>query len=645
MEGGFNGWLQAFKVEGNLAFHTRISLKQATTITVQLIGKWVSCQPGRGQRIQPRAIAGPAFRDLSASTKLPGSVLTFELPDGEHDIRIVVTPVSFRRDRVPGLNIIWDPKKNWPQCLCWQDCEGNPWRKPSRFAVKTSDEVVLLTKQGQVSRQAWDLGLTSLVGMDIEDRNSLAWILSGAQQDGALTLTLDARLQALAQEKLEQQILDLWGAADPYAAKRRGAVVLLDADTGAILAATTYPRLRSGVHPWDLRAFARYYPGESLRTFRPWQGVDAHNAPGSTFKPVVAMAAINAVGSGAPQADRIKKFLKGYSRKAIHKSGLTLDCAAYNPFQGICYASRNIPGSRKVVQNFKRHSLGSGFKPGDETLGLKQAIRESINVWFVRLGWLMDGGPARAYDTAMRNLRQGQIPPDRPDFFLGAMARTLGFNGPGLDLLANLDEDIPLYRTRPGLRSEGDTLFGAIGQLNLINPEERGLQQILTQNAFGQGMTATPLQMARVAAAVATDKLPHPYLVGAYNGRILEPPPGKELGFDPGKLEGLIPFRFDGMALLRAGMKAVPETGTARTAFKKHPDRTRVYGKTGTADVTETDRSFNTTWFIGWREPVQEGERRIAFACMVSHATGKGSNTGGSVAAPVVAKILDGYRF
>ena len=106
--------------------------------------------------------------------------------------------------------------------------------------------------------------------------------------------------------------------------------------------------------------------------------------------------------------------------------------------------------------------------------------------------------------------------------------------------------------------------------------------------------------------------------------------PAPELGADPALL-----------TLLREGMKAVPEVGTAAGAFAQSPEfRCRVYGKTGTAEIDKS-KSFNSAWFIGWMEPAQAGERRLAFACMMTHATGP-LRTGGGACAPIVNRMLSG---
>ena len=636
MKPGFHEWIGAFTEIGAIKFSTKIQINTPKTVTIQLIGKFLNVSASSclktDIKTKQRKINGkqnPAFQELKSSETYPGCEITIPLSKGEHTISIIAKPVEFYKNKIPGYNISWAYKKSWPECIAWQDTSKKKSKKPSVFSVETSDGIKLLTPEGTLTNKIWETGLSPIIGSYKGERNTLSGLLSSAKHNGNITLTIDYKLQNIVKTALETQIQELW-KNDKYAELRRGAVVLLDADTGEILAAFSYPKLQAGVNSWDLKAFATYYPSKSLQVFRPWKGIDRHNAPGSTFKPVVAMSAILAIQDNISNKNDIEKFIIGYSKKQFSKSGITISCAGYNPLTRKCYTSRRISSNKVVVSNFKNFPVGRGFTTHkDKILGLREAIRDSINIWFVRLGQLVDGEKAKSYDIKRKKLLENQPLPERPRFYLGQMAKKLGFQFQSMDLLFNLKDHIHLERNIPANKREGDSLFAVTGKMSLLDEKKQGLEKILAQTSFGQGITASPLQMAKIAATIATGKLHKPYIVKKLNDMEMEHSQGVDINLKD-KL----------MILIRNGMKAVPENGSAKNAFKGYPNLNKIYGKTGTSNVA-IEKKIWTTWFMGYKDPVKPNDRRIAFACMVTHATGKGKNTGGYVAAPVIRKIFD----
>jgi cell division protein FtsI/penicillin-binding protein 2 len=131
----------------------------------------------------------------------------------------------------------------------------------------------------------------------------------------------------------------------------------------------------------------------------------------------------------------------------------------------------------------------------------------------------------------------------------------------------------------------------------------------LAATAIGQGeVTVSPLAMATVAAAVDSGSLHEPRLVAGAPDDSVVP-----TALDPSAVSAL--------HTLMAGVVA---TGTAAGAGL--PAGT--YGKTGTAEYGSGANPPTHAWFIGFDED-------IAFAVFVY-----GGGTGGTVAAPVAAKLL-----
>ena len=150
--------------------------------------------------------------------------------------------------------------------------------------------------------------------------------------------------------------------------------------------------------------------------------------------------------------------------------------------------------------------------------------------------------------------------------------------------------------------------------------------------AIGQGqVSATPLQMARMAAVVASGgKLVRPHLVRSTDGA---PPPmtaPRDVGLKPATLE-----------VVRQGMKAVVAQGTG---WRARLPGVAVAGKTGSAQVVARSRLEKTPgvqamrphgWFVGFA-PAEEP--RIALAVLVEHG-----GSGGEAAAPVAHEILAAF--
>lgn len=140
-------------------------------------------------------------------------------------------------------------------------------------------------------------------------------------QPGAnVELSIDIDLQTVAAAKLEEVILDLRengvGVSKGGTDAKGGAVVVQDVKTGEILASVSYPSFPMDVFQ-DSKAYAElaedeeYYPLMDRVRF-------AHYAPGSIYKMVSAIAAMDfaGVGSGYPVTDlgRYTKYeVEGYA--------------------------------------------------------------------------------------------------------------------------------------------------------------------------------------------------------------------------------------------------------------------------------------------------------------------------------------------
>lgn len=164
-------------------------------------------------------------------------------------------------------------------------------------------------------------------------------------------------------------------------------------------------------------------------------------------------------------------------------------------------------------------------------------------------------------------------------------------------------------------------------------PRERWSPGYTANTSIGQGFVlATPLQMAVIASAVANwGTVYQPHLVEkvvAQDGTLIKQEPLKVSG-DLLKESGIAADQFE---KVRKGMWKVvnDDTGTARKARLKNY---LVAGKTGTAQFFRNGIKDYHTWFLSFAPYDQP---RYVVAVFV-----QGGKSGGSVPAPIAAKILE----
>lgn len=185
---------------------------------------------------------------------------------------------------------------------------------------------------------------------------------------------------------------------------------------------------------------------------------------------------------------------------------------------------------------------------------------------------------------------------------------------------------IPLSGEAPGILPGPDWL-------RQNYPREKWSQGYTANTAIGQGFVlATPLQMAMVTSAVANGGLCfEPRLVDKVVGRdgkiVLQEP--ARIRADLLKDGGLTPAQVE---KVRHGMWRVVNEGGG-TAGKARLKDIEVAGKTGTAQFWRDGIKDNHTWFICF---APYDKPRYAVAVIV-----QGAKSGGGVAAPVAAKILE----
>lgn len=548
----------------------------------------------------------------------PGKVVIEIQPDARFTA-LHPALAGFRNIRIKDNNLIWV-------------------QPPSNAAVKTdADKVNLVARDGlplvvsgTSTEKARELGLLPVVGVSAEQGNALTGMLSRislvSQGQTRGKLSIDPALQ-----QLSQQVLDCvarrglhWDAAaaqcgkeplfsgDRVAgedAKRRSALVILDAGTGDILASASAPGLPSGVTPRDLIDFDRFNQANSPLSVTGWHhdgGVE--HVAGSSFKLVTSLA----LELAAKQSKNMDSLLSGLppARIDAYAASRGFDFA----MRGSCYplpcGVRKSDGSIPLANDHHHRPMDYASAGG---FGLKQALSASLNTWFAWMAEMTDatlqGKPAGG-KADVSPLGDDALDTFRP---ISMMAHRLGFEKTVRLDGGLLPADYPWHAD--------DVLAATPSAFDPV----RNRHEIRKQ-AIGSRMQVTPLQMAAVAASIGEGKVISPRLMLELNGRVAATNPAVDLG-----------VRLD---RIRAGMKDVVENGTARFAFDS-PDlktlRNGVYAKTGTAKNQST--GGNVSWFIGYIEPdTLPGEhRRLAFAVYISRSP----IPAGAHAAPVMAGVLE----
>ncbi|MHA1537678.1 MAG: penicillin-binding transpeptidase domain-containing protein [Alphaproteobacteria bacterium] len=641
---GYSDWAAVSRRGQTVTFRTTIHPTRASVLSVQVAGQPISWTPRNAKVTQ---LDG---KSQFGCGEAKGGQLRFALKPTAQPITISVTVR-------PSVNC--ERKINGLAIRQTKDAVGQytafDWRpiKRSRggvssFVITTRDGVALTDPggKGTPTQAAYDLGLVPIIGFGPAATFSLAGMMAASKlppQGVSVALTIDSKVQAAAQKAVLAQIKRM-GASGRYAKKRKAAVVVLDADTGAIVAVASYPLVPSGARPWDYAAFGAAFPLRDPSTVIAWGIIDQNNSPGSTFKPVVALSVMHSAKGS--EIEKFRRAIKGLTAGEIGSvMGLQAGQSSYAP---------TATGTRSI-SNFGNGGMGpfggrsrspacTKQQPlAPPTFGLRQAVQHSVNVWFARISVMLDEARIeKIVNEIVASKRKGLFRLGKSSRLIEA-ARWLGIDDlKRMDLASNLPPGVVLQRFNTGLSA--DVLFPQVAKQAFTNIEiyavpgaRATLRHISALNGIGQSVSVHPLHMARAATAVASGKLILPYIFHAWGGRELMPPPSRRLGIDPELLQ-----------VLRNGMKAVPEISTAARAFGPTGKlKCRAYGKTGTAEIVKKTGQ-HSAWFIGWREPETPAnlrdkskakDRRLSYACMVTHGFG-GFRTGGSSCAPIVRDIL-----
>ncbi len=269
----------------------------------------------------------------------------------------------------------------------------------------------------------------------------------------SLVLTLDATVQAC----LEKQMA---AAIDRYAVKNGAFGMVMDVDTGEILAMATlgsfdpnnYLQIQSPEANTQLQALENRYLSQT-------EGSDAYDAAKKAYKEALYAAQL--------KQWRNRCISDGYEPGSTFKvmtMAAALDCGAITldtPFY--CKGAEHIPGRAQLLHCWRSSGHGSQKTP--------QALQNSCNLAFAHIALKLGGD--RFYEYVQR---------------FGILEKT------GIDLAGESK--------------------GVFFDKALVTDTDKWGTASLTSGSFGQTFKLTPIQLVRgIASVVNGGKLMEPYLV------------------------------------------------------------------------------------------------------------------------------------
>ncbi len=405
----------------------------------------------------------------------------------------------------------------------------------------------------------------------------------------AVRLTIDIRLQRAAEQALAYGINLAHTTKDGFAADG-GAILAMDPNTGAILALASSPTYKPRV--WVYRTANGLKPlqdqkAASLANYPILnRALDVTYPPGSTWKPVTALAALE---------------------QSVVTPSEPLLCSP-------SYTVKTIYGAPQTFTNWDPFV--------NQYITMPTALTWSCDTYFYQLGWDFYNLPAN----------QGQP--------LQAWASRFGFGKyTGIDVGPEADGLVPTIawrhktftrKTDPSnwqidrLWKPGDSIQLAIGQKDIA---------------------VTPLQLTRFYALLANGgKLVTPYLVQDVEApssgskatptvlQSFQPPAPQPVGLNP-----------DYLQVVRSGLYQATHDplGTSSSTFATFP--VQIAGKTGTAEkvVTlpgaKTSQVLNQSLWCGWG-PYDSPKIVV---CVVIENGGHGGTAAAPAAAQVLAKFFN----
>jgi penicillin-binding protein 2 len=522
----------------------------------------------------------------------------------------VVLAIGERREEFPGVTLQTQTHRDYPYGTLAAHLLGYP------ALVNAADQKAdpALVDVDTIGRggleQQYDSALRGVDGKQILQLDPRGYaVAQGASvqpvQGDTLVTSIDLRVQQLAEQSLREQIAQTRAKGKPATS---GAVVVMDPNTGRVIAAASYPTFDpglfvGGISTADYAALTAPSAGDPLLN----RATAGQYAPGSTFKLIT-------------------------SASLVKHGQVTLD------------GSYPCPGTLTIDGRVKTNFESEGFA---YPLTLRDALGYSCDTFFY--------APAAAeYYADQARVNAGQPPHE----YLQQMAAEFGVGvKPGIDLPAGeqasgsyADRETRMARWK---KQKADYCATAKrGYPDVADPAERAyLTQLASENctdgwryragdnadmSIGQGETTmSPLQLAVAYSAMLN------------GGKIFEPTLGWSVLDANGKnVRTISPKVRDTVPLARGVFDYIADSlsfarGWAVSgafAYMDSPYRNLLGGKTGTAEVYGKQ---DTSWIATWGPTSTDAKGHVHAKYVVVGMIEQGG-TGATAAGPMVKRIWDG---